>query len=1376
MENNLKTFRLFISSTFSDFQVEREALQTKVFPEIKEYCFSKGYTFQPIDLRWGVSEEAQLDQKALEMCIKEVQSCKRYDYPNFLIMLGDRYGWIPLPNIIEKSEFEQILQNIDEKDKEYILSWYFEDANQVPASYMLEQRTDEYEDYNKWLEIETKLRDILQTAVSSLSEDIKKKYFTSATEAEAIEGIISYSQKSEFQQKLLKLIPDLEQIDHRNIFGFFRDIEQSSVIEDKFVSTDYDKAQLFKQEVQEKLIDENILNVYTSQISKDKLDEKYLDTFIQSATNFLKQQVDKQIANDSEQDYSDLELEKLQQHFFMNQKLENFLGQEKVLTNIQDYINNDNCKPLVICGQSGIGKSSIIAKAIEDTSNQTSKKIIYRFIGATPNSTSTIDLLNSILDELNVETVTELKENEPFENYNEIGSTLVNEENKFIDFSNKVYDVLISLQDDIVIFIDAIDQLTNDDQFLWLPNKLSPNVKIIISTLQDEEYKEDSKYFYILESKISSYIEIDPFNKPIELLKILLSKNNRTLQLNQKEYFLEQYNQVKTPLYVYMAANQMHCWKSNSIVDADVSLSFPQKDIVKSFIENLTSIHHHDKLLVQKVFGYILASKDGLSEYEILELLNTDKEFIKAIAPNTWHQNITQELPLVIWTRLYNHIKPFLSKKRQDGQELLYFFHREFIGVIENQIDQQKEHEKILEATQELILKHQNENFNNNRWGKLYANLIVEYCFKVDENQLRQKAVFISELINEQYIEEFYGYCAIQAFRCQLNRNFHKSSIFFRISYFCAKAMYEKKPFKDTVKYNLKMYQYAPFDSIRERLGLGLDPDVLGIVEDFVDKSLWTRGYMNSIANLSASLRLENKMNESLSLQEESSHLAEVLYDENPYLWADTLINSLAELANIYNSLGNKQRALDLLIRNNSILEKFYESENRDLYIKPYVTNLNQLSKMYNAFPLERNLSLKYAMLAMNIIEDLYIENNNDWEILYILILIQASMAHINMNEPYTGIDLLEGNLHILEEVYKKNPKYYTEIYISYLINLSIAYSSNKMNTLAIDILIKLLNLVEELFYKNHMAWLSKYIVILGNLATASNEESQLYNAKEYSLKVINLYKEFNFNNENLRNYINCCMIISEVYFKKGDFENALEYGLEAISNLNLIDYKSDMSLSLLYLQSINTVGMVYFQKKHIDKALEYYEKAVHISEHFYILDSKLYKNYLDSLQIVIQIFASKNKLKEVVDYMGIFENILNDVKMEESSKKYLVIYLLLAKYYVDDEDENEKAYESYNKYIESYEELNIETHEIANYIMSLFMYYSTAIKGNKDTSKIENFIRMKHNSFLAMFGDDYLNVLNQVDSILQQQVNRSSSEKANQLYAFFLEVFMNDI
>ena len=41
-----RIFRLFISSTFSDFLDEREALQARVFPQLEIYCQERGATFQ----------------------------------------------------------------------------------------------------------------------------------------------------------------------------------------------------------------------------------------------------------------------------------------------------------------------------------------------------------------------------------------------------------------------------------------------------------------------------------------------------------------------------------------------------------------------------------------------------------------------------------------------------------------------------------------------------------------------------------------------------------------------------------------------------------------------------------------------------------------------------------------------------------------------------------------------------------------------------------------------------------------------------------------------------------------------------------------------------------------------------------------------------------------------------------------------------------------------------------------------------------------------------------------------------------------------------------------------------------------------------------
>lgn len=46
-----RLFRIFLSSTFSDFKVERNELYRRVFPSIKQKCAQLGYEFQVVDMR-----------------------------------------------------------------------------------------------------------------------------------------------------------------------------------------------------------------------------------------------------------------------------------------------------------------------------------------------------------------------------------------------------------------------------------------------------------------------------------------------------------------------------------------------------------------------------------------------------------------------------------------------------------------------------------------------------------------------------------------------------------------------------------------------------------------------------------------------------------------------------------------------------------------------------------------------------------------------------------------------------------------------------------------------------------------------------------------------------------------------------------------------------------------------------------------------------------------------------------------------------------------------------------------------------------------------------------------------------------------------------
>jgi len=70
MTQSARTFRIFVSSTFTDLKVERNALQEDVFPRLRDLVAAHGCRFQAIDLRWGVSEEAALDQQTMKICLE----------------------------------------------------------------------------------------------------------------------------------------------------------------------------------------------------------------------------------------------------------------------------------------------------------------------------------------------------------------------------------------------------------------------------------------------------------------------------------------------------------------------------------------------------------------------------------------------------------------------------------------------------------------------------------------------------------------------------------------------------------------------------------------------------------------------------------------------------------------------------------------------------------------------------------------------------------------------------------------------------------------------------------------------------------------------------------------------------------------------------------------------------------------------------------------------------------------------------------------------------------------------------------------------------------------------------------------------------------
>jgi tetratricopeptide (TPR) repeat protein len=96
VDDENRSVRVFVSSTFIDMRVERDKLVTETFPALRARYRERGVELFEVDLRWGITEEQQQRGETLPTLLAEIDRCRPY----FIGMLGDRYGWVPPPQAL----------------------------------------------------------------------------------------------------------------------------------------------------------------------------------------------------------------------------------------------------------------------------------------------------------------------------------------------------------------------------------------------------------------------------------------------------------------------------------------------------------------------------------------------------------------------------------------------------------------------------------------------------------------------------------------------------------------------------------------------------------------------------------------------------------------------------------------------------------------------------------------------------------------------------------------------------------------------------------------------------------------------------------------------------------------------------------------------------------------------------------------------------------------------------------------------------------------------------------------------------------------------------------------------------------------------------
>lgn len=651
-----RTFRIFLSSTFSDMKAERNALQHEVWPKLATLCSRHGYRFQAIDLRWGVSEEAGRDQKTMDICLREIERCQSISpRPNFVVLLGQKYGWRPLPSSVPAEEFERLLAELIEPARTMALEWYRCDNNAVPSEYVLRPRISSKDD-ESWPGAERTLLAAFRSAIQrkGLSFTHPERFGASASEQEILRGVLAMEDAREHVSCVF-----------RNIDGLQPDCDFVDLLPggqpDKECADALDS---LKAQLVDRLGADNCQTVHAGWSSEglkvDHLGElcKVIEDRLRSV---IEQEIERRSLVDQATQERSLHLE------FAAERSRNFVGHAQTLATIQERLKPYLAPPMLIHGPSGSGKSALMGRLSHLLSAECPEALVVtRFVGATATASDGRGLLDGICGEI----AQSLNRTHVFgtRSYNDLVQ----------DFAELAADQAEA--GGLCLLLDGADQLDPDDpatDLPWLPMIARGGFRIVV-TVADGPALDRLRQHWPSDGLLElPQIEAEEAESLIDLW---MAEYKRSLTPSQRAEILKGFAAERLPLHLRLAIEEARRWRS---FDASPPLPTTVAALFRRTIEGLASESNHGNVLVSRSLSYIAASRHGVSEDEMLDLLSADDEVIEDFRMRSPKSPQADNLPYVVWARLAFDLAPYLGTRGVDGATLMYLFHRQLREVVE---------------------------------------------------------------------------------------------------------------------------------------------------------------------------------------------------------------------------------------------------------------------------------------------------------------------------------------------------------------------------------------------------------------------------------------------------------------------------------------------------------------------------------------------------------------------------------------------------------------------------------------------------------------------------------------------------------------------
>ncbi len=349
-----------------------------------------------------------------------------------------------------------------------------------------------------------------------------------------------------------------------------------------------------------------------------------------------------------------LEQQSLNHQAFAHSRTKIYIKRPADFQRLEKHAENEST-PLVVLGKSGSGKSALLSNWVLDYQEQHPEDlVIYYFIGSSADTTNYVEMLRYVMARLKA--------------HYHIDEELPTEPKQLVE-KFPFWLASAHAQGRTILILDGLNQLTDaGNKLAWLPEFIPSQVRLFLSTLEGETLE-------VLQKREWQSFTIAPLSATER--KTLLTKYLRHYHKGLNEQRVERIiaaPQTDNPLYLRVLLEELRIFGSHEKLDTEIGYYLSAATVIDLYGKVLNRLENdYEKErpeLVKEAFSLLWASRRGLTQHELLEIL---------------------DIPQAIWTPLFLAVQDALVNR--EGK--LNFFHDYLRQAVKNRYLPSVEEQKM---------------------------------------------------------------------------------------------------------------------------------------------------------------------------------------------------------------------------------------------------------------------------------------------------------------------------------------------------------------------------------------------------------------------------------------------------------------------------------------------------------------------------------------------------------------------------------------------------------------------------------------------------------------------------------------------------------